>query len=163
MKALTFEEWWLQPTTDINPSEKCIAEYAWNAGRVGMVPEDEAVWIDWEEHHGCTGARIIYEYGPFGTVVWNSGGEEMKATLVTSGNSYVKTGEYIRRPAPAWTPKVGDTVFYRHTGNNVGVGVIESIKDYGKTAYYMKGSRDTGWYEVKPFDATKIGKPWEEI
>jgi hypothetical protein len=65
-------------------------------------------------------------------------------------------------PIPAWTPKVGDAVFVRASQDNI--AVVSAIMSEKVNVIRQNGDRE-GWVKrsLKPFDASKIGLPWDEI
>ena len=82
-----------------------------------------------------------------------------------AGQKYRSSFEILRKPA--WTPKEGEAVFVRGA-NTVFIGRIEILPDYRHTkAFYVRLASGDGWAapveHLKPFDASKIGKPWSEI
>ncbi len=142
MKALTFEEWLGRHDMYDNGDIREVFESA----RIGMIPEGEAVRIpsvsEWPE-----GVEAVYV------------GYYDKGVLV-------KRIAYIPRPMPAWTPKVGDFVFINldldYVTKGIGIGEVASIEH---DRYKIKGMPNTSWFRtaLKHFDASKIGRPWEEI
>ena len=72
---------------------------------------------------------------------------------------YTKTIKDIPRPAPAYTPKVGDAVFYSN-----GCNVTLIVDGFSENGLYK--SKDFGFIpcdQVKPFNAKYIGEPWDMI
>lgn len=159
MKALTFEEWYKKVQIDRISSLRIF-----DLARQGMIPEDEAVRVDWERNKGCSGARIIYEYGDTGEVIWRGGPNG--DSLCLYGNGKIEVGYWTRAPKPAWTPKVGEAVFY---DGSAYVHVATVTGFYTRDSQYTILLSNGGVVdrvkicELKPFDASKIGKPWEEI
>ena len=64
----------------------------------------DAIIPDWETHEGCSGARIVYEYGSFGDVSWDSGPGDAGCRLILHNGGYVKPGTWYRSPAPKTRP-----------------------------------------------------------
>lgn len=150
-KMMSFEEWWGGPdaheTNWICRTTKERCQIAWDASRIGMIDAGAAIqvppveeWPEWAE------AVDVSYLGPYS----NNGRE-------------VKSIKRIPRPIPTWTPKIGEAVFYKHSGNSVGVGEISEIRREGGTAYYMKGVPAWGWHLVKKFDEKYIGFAWDQI
>lgn len=151
MKAKSFEEW--NEGSDLpegwhNWSTAKKWNYIWLEARVGMIPEDEAVrtppvevWPEWSK-------GICYQYAFLGQ---------------KTNNLEWKPLKYIPRPAPAWTPKVGDAVF-AYNGGLPWIAVVEKMDGDMPTVRCSDGDR-SAWplANLKPFDATKIGCKWEEI
>jgi hypothetical protein len=67
----------------------------------------EALVPDWKNHKGCKGARIVYEYGDQGSVVWQGAKLEPRSTLRTYGNGGIEAGRYLVAPTPT-TRKMTD-------------------------------------------------------
>lgn len=149
MKAITFEEWWEKTvgTGVWTTLERMAAHDAFHASRVGMVPEDECVRLPKMEEYPEWATSVV--------LVW-SRQEEPWTTEIGR----------VSRPTPAWTPKVGDAVFFSVTvslsvGDVVCVGIVSDVNSKGYCA--VNNDKTTHYKKVKPFDATKIGKPWDEI
>lgn len=152
MKPVTFEEWWNGfSECDLNWTVKRKVEFAWDAAREHMVPEDECVQLpkleEWPEDHDIVGIVVGYDCN----------GQSVHEQ--DEGKDYYKLIKYIPRPTPGWTPKVGDPVFYRNTS---AIYMIDGIDGEWAT---MKGRPDSIFNKsaLKPASIDKIGKPWEEI
>lgn len=75
-------------------------------------------------------------------------------TVITEVPSHV-------RRIPAWKPKDGEAVLFRMRHDISGPGVASSdteVWDFTVERWPVKMK-----CEMKPFDASKIGKPWSEI
>jgi hypothetical protein len=73
-------------------------------------------------------------------------------------------------PIPAWTPKEGEAVFALDGRDRIHVGKITTTHPLGWDEEYRYGvTCQDGEYSLwrfnnlKPFDASKIGKPWSEL
>jgi hypothetical protein len=152
MKMKTFEEWMKEPYPCGGPGWQTVDKMrlAWDDARLGMVPADSVIMVpDWSSApDGVTSIKLFW------------------SPQLPPNNECFMT---IPRPTTAYTPKVYDKVFYRHTGDCVGVDVIAKIiNEYDglkckRTTYWMSGTPKDGWFEVKPFNPAYIGKPWSEI
>lgn len=140
-KALTFEEVWI--SSDREPGE--LKDYALNVfelARLGMIPAEGAIaappveeWPEWAEY-----AELAY-VGKMG-----------------AGVGEVRSINKSYRPAPAWTPKVGDGVFWRDTK------VIFTIAAIDNSIYVLSKGGWASLGELKPASSLdQLGKPWEEI
>lgn len=128
----------------------------WKQARQGMIPEDEAVRIPPVSEWPVWARRITVWYDGFRD---QSEEEDGAAKIIKE----------IKRPAPAWTPKVCDVVFCLSDGHGkeIYVGVITAGGRYNECDFLVKtNDGDEGdWTlsNLKPFDASKIGLPWEQI
>jgi len=147
-KAMTFEEWFDFIETSYD------WKMAFDKARVGMIPEDQAVRIpDVGEWCKETVSIDIMEV--------NDKGENISCV-----------GQ-IFRPVPVWVPKVGDAVFVEvpllggTVSNRGAVALVTEINNTMTHQYSIKhfdGGRSVCTINaLKPFDASKIGKPWGEI
>lgn len=73
------------------------------------------------------------------------------------------------RPIPAWKPKADEAVFALDDKGRVHVAAIRNIDENATDGYVYGVLCQDGDYSLwrlrnlKPFDASKIGKPWSEI
>lgn len=155
---MTFEEWKSCPEQTYKG--------CWDAARKGMIPAKDAIVPDWEKFPGATGARIVYEHG---MVSWkNSDWENPGVTQEFEGK--IEIGEYYYAPTPPWSPKNKELVFL-HANGSIHIGRAESeeydpTKIDENTLFYIKSGTTEGWFRrgsLKPFDAEKVGKDWNEI
>lgn len=66
-------------------------------------------------------------------------------------------------PIPAWEPKDGEAVFARHGAGYI-VGRVERVIMDVAHIHDTEGRTFTyNVHDLKPFDASKIGKPWSEL
>lgn len=65
--------------------------------------------------------------------------------------------EHVRR-IPAWVPKDGEAVLYHHPKGISVAGVYSDGRVYYDETYGAASKED-----MRPFNASKIGKPWSEI
>jgi hypothetical protein len=67
-------------------------------------------------------------------------------------------------PTPAWKPQDGEAVFVHDLNGNVLVGRIIEVGKQDAKCIGLKGVVwELPFSAFKPFDASKIGKPWSEI
>jgi hypothetical protein len=69
-------------------------------------------------------------------------------------------------PIPAWQPQDGEAVFVlKGTDWDVHVARFSHVDEYNMIRVIMREGNEHGFSRslVKPFDASKIGKPWSEI
>lgn len=100
--------------------------------------------IDWASHPWATEVRIAYC------------SESMRPDRI---GDRIMT---IKRPVPAWKPKDGEAVLFCDDDNH-GRAMAGFIRN---GILYARGLMCADWEKrekVKPFDASKIGKPWSEI
>jgi len=149
-KAMTFEEWWEENwkkdeflQSDFSGGHKI----AWDAARLGMIPEDEAVRIpdvgDWPVD--ANEIRVGYAH--------NSSGMIYRVPLI----------KVIPRPTPAWTPKVGDAVFFKSVGDIKHIGIVNEVTVTQVVVAYDSMFIPVSLEVVKQFSVEAIGKPWGEI
>lgn len=127
------------------------------------------------EANGITGEQRIPEgyYKP-GEIIEirdkGSNGDFMSAQIVILNRDAILVNHNrieVRR-IPAWTPKEGEAVFALY-GDRVLVARVLSVNGDGLTIDYdgrvclHKVSYRGNTIFAKPFDASKIGKPWSEI
>ena len=155
MKLMTFEEWWRSKEYmryPLMPEE--LAEKAWSDARQGMVPEDECIRLPKLEEWKDKSKGIAIMFADYNEEFFHD-------------NDKARWGiQYIPRPIPAWVPRVGDAVFAVGANCAHGPKVAKVLKQNGKWFNVQFTDRDTGEYDIghlKPFDASKIGKPWSEI
>jgi len=154
-----------------------------NAGGVGWAEHAAKAILEWLEANGIgftessAPAWVIYMMRtgkPVRCEVANDEEELERKCYVTGydikavdsfSDEYGTTWKYAR-PIPAWKPQDGEAVFFQcDTVGHVG-RVIENIVNDG--FYYGLRASDGEYLTrsiagVKPFDASKIGKPWSEI
>lgn len=140
MKPMTFEEWYNSPD---NTFGAC-----WDAARIGMIPEDEAIRIppesEWPE--GADGIRVHYT---FPHVDYAYGTDPIKI---------------IPRSKPAWVPKVGEPVFVAFNGERQHyVGLYRGITSNAYGVFLNGDWCAVSFGNIKPFNPAYIGKPWSEI
>lgn len=142
----TFEEWYNEDDTEWHTrrwEEKL--KMAWNAAREGMIPEDEAVWIDWSKAPDWADCVRMF---------W---GESEKIPIPMDFNT-------IPRPTPAWKPKPGEVVFFYNRGVRVGKIHPTLESDQHLVAILCGGvTQSAKLADVKPFNPDYIGEPWDEI
>jgi len=146
-KMMTEREIWDRSNKEPGPIRDLVDEVFLLARR-GTIPAEGAIsvpdvgeWPEWADE-----IRVVYAH--------NSGRVVYRVPII----------KIIPRPIPAWTPKVGEVVFFRDP-NMVHVAVIHGI-DRGIRYEVQKadGQFDGGTITtIKPFDPAKIGKPWSEI
>lgn len=161
-----FAQWYAEPFTgdyDVMSTVQKM-ELAYNAGanaaRVGMVPEDECVRLpkveDWPEW--AVGVRLVFEQG----LAWTTPSKDgVNAVSTTDQKIRAVSGMgYVKRPTPAWTPKVGDAVFWDDTST---VYTVSLVGDDGY-ADLSDGMDRAPIARLKPARSLdQLGKPWEEI
>jgi len=64
----------------------------------------DAMIPDWKTHKGCSGARVVYEYGAFGDVAWDSKYNDKGSTIILKNGGYIKTGTWYDAPPPKTRP-----------------------------------------------------------
>lgn len=148
MKALTFEEWYEK---EGQAYVEEVVRKSWNAAREGMIPADRAIEVpdvgEWPA--GSKGISIRFaDYD-----------EEYFDDLVAGWNI-----KYIPRPVPAWVPKVGDPVFAVFGESTECRFSVARYEGNGRVTWPNGRLSEVGEVDrCKPFDASKIGKPWSEI
>jgi len=144
--SITFKEWKCsQDGTEewYNDSAWKSCERAFNAARVGMIPEDQAVRVPDVGEWPATAKGVYMNFT-----------SQSEAFHKSDTIWFVK---YISRPLPVWVPKIGDAVFFCDTD----------------TLFKIKAKKDdqfqltNGWWslaeDMKPGSIDQIGKPWGEI
>jgi len=159
-KAMTFEEFWNKEMID-RPAQppqlswnviKMWCESSWELARVGMIPEDQAVMIpdvgEWPEW----AKEIHVSYCEF---------RNCSSIHTDTPDDMIAT---IKRPVPVpvWVPKTNDKVFMVESGLIL-VGVVWEEEPIGCWITSNGVGRFYPRRDIKQFDASKIGKPWEEI
>lgn len=143
-KALTFEEFRKKAMSKVGVDGR---EY-WDAARLGMIPEDEAVRIpdvgEWPKD--TTGIAWYWTY---------MSEEEERSNGGFDG--------FISRPTPSWTPKVGDAVFFKSIGDIKHIGIVQEVTVTQVVVAYDSMLISMSLEAVKPFSVEAIGKPWGEI
>lgn len=148
----TFEEWWERfPVDNRLSGPKKDFESIFKSAREGMIPADRAIEVpdvgEWPEWADC----VVLHYG--------------------GCNVQVSNIAVIPRPVPTWVPKVGDAVFALDTNQTtVIVAIVKEIKNqhdaiidyFGRICVHAVSFSGSKIF-CKPFDASKIGKPWSEI
>jgi len=144
-KAMAFTGWWENKPDTWDGRYGEDASKLWDAARVGMIPEDQAVRIPdvgkWPQI--AVGCRLAFD------CVHSDGGH----TFVLAGDT-----PYIPRPVPVWAPKESELVFFLDTES---IYKVERINSDGR--YILVGGNVAELHELKEGDASKIGKPWGEI
>lgn len=156
MKPMTFEEWYNLHNMAFWTWKEDAKRHFFDTARQGTIPEDEAIKIPPVEEWpgGANSIRMCYSsHTPKHPKDWHH--TDDPAGMV----------QYIPRPDPAWTPKVGEAVFAR-MADTTRVGKVISA-DIKANYYYVRtqdGLEDGyGGFCLKPFDPAKIGLPWDEI
>jgi hypothetical protein len=115
------------------------------------------LWIAAMEEFKCNPPEGLYRIGeevevrPYST--WDE--TQKGKVVVLYGSLWTDSHECIRRK-PAWMPKENEPVFVEVNGKAT-IGV------WG-TGYVHVGSEPgLRFSEVKPYDPTKVGKPWNEV
>jgi hypothetical protein len=144
--VMSFEEWHMSYYGRAHSQNKELIEMVWDKARIGMIPAANAINIPevWPLDCAVRGIKVAYTYE----------GDACSPLQIA----------YIPRPTPPkpkWEPKDWEPVFYLDGYPRVG-----AAKEIGGE---ITIKRTDGGYEelppsvVKQFDATKIGKPWDEI
>ena len=74
----------------------------------------------------------------------------------------------IEGQAPVWTPKEGEAVFARSLNHSDNLGLVGRVTHYRgnflwEVVYFNSSIGVWDLKDLKPFNASKIGKPWSEI
>lgn len=153
MKALTYEEW-----SDAYRYSDASRRKLFDLARQGMIEES---FIGFKQ-------KEDWPNGARGFVTYFTDKPKMEAAKSWAGNP-IGAFTYVRRDdEPAWTPKVGEAVFFIYRGM-VLPGIVKNILEpfngisHGIDIIHEGTIYGVMTHEVKPFDAPKIGKPWEEI
>jgi len=156
-KMMSFEEWWHHGMGD--NYTKWIAENAFKAARLGTIPAEGAIVVDWDlSPINADSAYIVLGVNDDG---WDSITDAFESNWLVGP---------INRPTTAWTPKVGDAVFVNHPQKIriecYGVIPVCKIKEIvGGSHYELDGIPNIGWNKesIKPFRESAIGLPWDQI
>lgn len=145
MKILTFEEWYEK---EGQAYVEEVVRKPWNAAREGMIPADNAVMIP--------------------SVTWREDFAFLSVELVAKNNNYerVYSGHIadIPRPIPSWVPKVGEAVFAVFGESTECRFSVARYEGNGRVTWPNGRLSEIGEVDrCKPFDASKIGKAWDEI
>ena len=146
-----------KPMSEVEIWERCnkepapIMELVYEViqlSRLNTIPADRAIEVpdvgEWPK--GSRGITILF-----------TDGTQRDWDDFRRGNEWKIA--YIPRPVPAWTPKVGDAVFYANGCN------VTLVKD-GFTGDCLVSTKDFGFVpidQLKPFRESAIGLPWSEI
>lgn len=164
MKVLTFEEWYEK---EGQAYVEEVVRKSWNAAREGMIPAGRAI----EVPHYSTWRRVAnldrydqpigYVVVGFPTLYTKEGQEEDKPRFLKDGTPLDYLG-YV--PAPTWTPKIDEPVFALSLKQEVWVAKVNSMNN-GVPVIVCSDGGESAWglNHLKPFDASKIGKSWDEI
>ncbi len=146
VKMMTLmDAWKLVPLKKTIGVEDAFA-HGFAAGRVGMIPEDETVrippvseWPNW-----AVGIEMTFT---------------QQDSLGSQSSVQCKKLLYIPRPTPAWVPQDWEPVIFAKPEDDTTLhGVyFKGEIHFGDIYYTASGMR------YAKFDASKIGKPWDEI
>jgi len=119
-----------------------------NDARIGYIPADRAIEVpdvgEWPED--ANEIRVEWAH--------NSGGVIYKYPLIA----------VIPRPVPAFIPEVGDLCFCRFENETIGIGRCDAVNEDGWQFMTMNFDHTVRMFsDVKKFNPSKIGLPWEEI
>lgn len=147
-KALTVLEAWKEVQLKHTLGVEDAFAHGFAAGRVGMIPESEAVRIP--------------------PVTWRDDFAVLSVELVAKNSNYecVYSGHIadIPRPIPAWAPKLDEPIFFIGPDGGVSVGKVNQETVDGLSIMATNGGRwSSHGMKMKPFNAAYIGKPWDEI
>ena len=159
-KAMTFGEWWngFDLPSEITTAKTLTteAEIIWNAARLNTIPADRAIEVPDVGEWPIRANSVILSYSPFSTEQQNRKG---LWGLI----------KHIPRPVPAFVPRINDMVFFIDHKGHVDIGRIVTDGSDGSDGSNpsIRRSRNVDYYtqvkNIKPFDPSKIGLPWEAI
>lgn len=153
-EAVGYEEW--------NKAEPCIdSKWLDDTSNAEIQRMFHFCWIDAQAALIASGRFIEIPK----VEDWPDEAVSIEVRFLDDSELHVTTIVQIDRPVPAWTPKPNDPVFYRLDSSLAMVGLcVESrIDGYVKITTIDGNMVLPHKNHVKPFDASKLGKKWEEV
>ena len=138
---MTFDEWY-DNTWNLGKGVKEIAGTIWDA-----ITEE----FQRNPPDGLYRIAEEVEVRPYST--WDE--TQKGKVVVLYGSLWTDSHECIRRK-PAWMPKENEPVFVEVNGKAT-IGV------WGTGYVHVGNDPGLRFSEVKPYDPTKVGKPWDEV